>query len=125
MNYEFHVGDYVETVDGEIGYLTKIVIDEDFINFYGVFSYNKKSFEFHYYRELLPYSFRRIGKYDFTKPEQPKEIKKLPDGYGDGYVLYKGTTEVDGSVDNGWVSIGVLSSKINDLVDAVNELRSK
>lgn len=125
MDYEFHVGDYVETVDGEIGYLTKIVIDEDFINFYGVFSYNKKSFEFHYYRELLPYSFRRIGKYDFTKPEQPKEIKKLPDGYGDGYVLYKGTTEVDGSVDNGWVSIGVLSSKINDLVDAVNELRSK
>lgn len=125
MNYEFHVGDYVETVDGEIGYLTKIVIDEDFINFYGVFSYNKKSFEFHYYRELLPYSFRRIGKYDFTKPEQPKEIKKLPDGYGDGYVLYKGTTEVDGSVDNGWVSIGVLSSKINDLVDAVNELREK
>ena len=125
MDYEFHVGDYVETIDGEIGYLTKIVIDEDFINFYGVFSYNKKSFEFHYYRELLPYSFRRIGKYDFTKPEQPKEIKKLPDGYGDGYVLYKGTTEVDGSVDNGWVSIGVLSSKINDLVDAVNELRSK
>ena len=125
MDYEFHVGDYVETVDGEIGYLTKIVIDEDFINFYGVFSYNKKSFEFHYYRELLPYSFRRIGKHDFTKPEQPKEIKKLPDGYGDGYVLYKGTTEVDGSVDNGWVSIGVLSSKINDLVDAVNELRSK
>ena len=125
MDYEFHVGDYVETVDREIGYLTKIVIDEDFINFYGVFSYNKKSFEFHYYRELLPYSFRRIGKYDFTKPEQPKEIKKLPDGYGDGYVLYKGTTEVDGSVDNGWVSIGVLSSKINDLVDAVNELRSK
>ena len=125
MNYEFHVGDYVEMVDGEIGYLTKIVIDEDFINFYGVFSYNKKSFEFHYYRELLPYSFRRIGKYDFTKPEHPKEIKKLPDGYGDGYVLYKGTTEVDGSVDNGWVSIGVLSSKINDLVDAVNELRSK
>ena len=125
MDYEFHVGDYVETVDGEIGYLTKIVIDEDFINFYGVFSYNKKSFEFHYYRELLPYSFRRIGKYDFTKLEQPREIKKLPDGYGDGYVLYKGTTEVDGSVDNGWVSIGVLSSKINDLVDAVNELRSK
>ena len=125
MKYEFHVGDYVETVDGEIGYLTKIVIDEDFINFYGVFSYNKKSFEFHYYRELLPYSFRRIGKYDFTKLEQPREIKKLPDGYGDGYVLYKGTTEVDGSVDNGWVSIGVLSSKINDLVDAVNELRSK
>lgn len=106
MDYEFHVGDYVETVDGEIGYLTKIVIDEDFINFYGVFSYNKKSFEFHYYRELLPYSFRRIGKYDFTKHERPKKIGRL--------------------MPNGWcmgVSGDNLITKINELVDAVNELR--
>ena len=108
MDYEFHVGDYVETIDGEIGYLTKIVIDEDFINFYGVFSYNKKSFEFHYYRELLPYSFRRIGKYDFTKSERPKEIGKLKH--------------------NGWcmgVSGDNLITKINELVDAVNELKEK
>ena len=102
MDYEFHVGDYVETIDGEIGYLTKIVIDEDFINFYGVFSYNKKSFEFHYYRELLPYSFRRIGKYDFTKPENPKEIERLNNC--------------------NWNST---AAKINELVDAVNELRKE
>lgn len=68
--------------------------------------------------------FNRIGQYDFTKPEQPKEIKKLPDGYGDGYVLYKGATEVDGTVSNGLVSIGVLSNKINELVNVVNELRN-
>ena len=102
MDYEFHVGDYVETVDGEIGYLTKIVIDEDFINFYGVFSYNKKSFEFHYYRELLPYSFRRIGKYDFTKPEV-KKIEHFEYNYPCSELR--------------------LTAKINELVDAVNELR--
>ena len=104
MNYEFHVGDYVETVDGEIGYLTKIVIDEDFINFYGVFSYNKKSFEFHYYRELLPYSFRRIGKYDFTKPE----VKKIE--HFEYNHLFSGE---------------LITAKINELVDAVNELKEK
>ena len=111
MNYEFHVGDYVETVDGEIGYLTKIVIDEDFINFYGVFSYNKKSFEFHYYRELLPYSFRRIGKYDFTKPEV-KKIEKLTyaESYINGYRVLTGRKLID---------------KINELVDIVNELKEK
>ena len=102
MDYEFHVGDYVETVDGEIGYLTKIVIDEDFINFYGVFSYNKKSFEFHYYRELLPYSFRRIGKYDFTKPKVNK-IEHFEYNYPCSEIR--------------------LTAKINELVDAVNELR--
>lgn len=111
MKYEFHVGDYVETVDGEIGYLTKIVIDEDFINFYGVFSYNKKSFEFHYYRELLPYSFRRIGKYDFTKPEV-KKIEKLTyaKSHINGYQVLTGRKLID---------------KINELVDIVNELKEK
>lgn len=24
MRYEFHVGDYVETVDGKVGYITKV-----------------------------------------------------------------------------------------------------
>ena len=111
MDYEFHVGDYVETIDGEIGYLTKIVIDEDFINFYGVFSYNKKSFEFHYYRELLPYSFRRIGKYDFTKHEV-KKIEKLnyAESYINGYQVITGRKFID---------------KINELVDIVNELKEK
>ena len=75
--------------------------------------------------DSAPYLFNRIGQYDFTKTEQLEEIKRLTDGYGDGYVLYKGMTPADGIVDNGWVSIGVLSNKINELVDAVNELRKE
>lgn len=52
--------------------------------------------------------FKRIGQYDFTKTEQPKEI--------------------DGLMPNGWC-MGVggddLITKINELVDAVNEMRNK
>lgn len=122
MKYEFHVGDYVETKGGATGYISN---DKELwwrctnkSDGYDVgFDYNIVGIETGF--------FNRIGQYDFTKPEQPKEIKKLPNGYGDGYVLYKGVTEVDGTVENGWVSIGVLSSKINELVDAVNELRNK
>ena len=129
MKYEFHVGDYVEDNYGKVGYINSVKYTKSNKGvFYDIeiVYYNADIVGvFHGDQSLIQYHFNRIGQYDFTKPEQPKEIKKLPDGYGDGYVLYKGTTEVDGSVDNGWVSIGVLSSKINDLVDAVNELRSK
>lgn len=119
MKYEFHVGNYVETVGGFVGWIS-VIRDGDYI----IITDNANNTCGYYIPQEIKY-FKRIGQYDFTKPEQPKEIKNLPDGYGDGYVLYKGVTEVDGTVENGWVSIGVLSSKINELVDAVNELRDK
>lgn len=131
MKYEFHVGDYVETVDGRVGYITDICkcsMCKKRGWYEPTIKYNdnrETDFISPYEVERIPKTYIRIGKYDFTKSEQPKEIKKLPDGYGDGYVLYKGMTEVDGSVDNGWVSIGALSNKINELVDAVNELRKE
>lgn len=127
MNYEFHVGDYVETVDGTIGYVSSVLATDD-----AWWMCTNDDHGYHAGQEYgilcgsdLSHYYNRIGQYDFSKPKQPKEIKKLPDGYGDGYVLYKGMTEVDGTVENGWVSIGVLSSKINELVAAVNELRKK
>lgn len=123
MKYEFHVGDYVETKDGEVGYISKVCHcnvcegrgfyepsiryvngDVDYISFAQA--------------ENFGANFKRIGQYDFTKPEQPKEIEKLPNGYGDKFVLYNGIAD-----ENGRVSIGVLSSKINELVDAVNSIR--
>ena len=128
MKYEFHVGDYVETKANSFGYINSI--DNDGPSWYCVYDADGYRAGEEYYvagienNELARY-YNRIGQYDFTKPEQPKEIEKLPDGYGDGYVLYKGVTEVDGTVENGWVSIGVLSNKINELVDAVNELRKE
>ena len=125
MKYEFHVGDYVETRCNHIGYISKIEPISNGHTALCVHCTDGKIYPYDVDDIYVKLIFNRIGQYDFTKPEQPKEIKKLQDGYGDGFVLYKGMTAVDGSVDDGWVSIGVLSSKINELVDAVNELRNK
>lgn len=126
MKYEFHVGDYVETKANSFGYISSI--DDATPAWYCVYDADGHRAGEEYYvagfeRDNLVQYFNRIGQYDFTKTEQLKEIKRLADGYGDGYVLYKGMTPINGIVDNGWVSIGELSDKINELVDAVNELR--
>ena len=99
MKYEFHVGDYVETTCGAIGYISN---DKELwwrcankADGYDVgFEYNLIGIEDRFYK--------RIGKYDFTKPENPKEIERLNNC--------------------NWNST---AAKINELVDAVNELRKE
>ena len=99
MKYEFHVGDYVETKGGAVGYISN---DKELwwrctnkADGYEVgFNYNILGIE--------AGTYNRIGQYDFTKPEQSGEIEKL---------------------DNcNWNST---IAKINELVDAVNELRKE
>lgn len=108
MKYEFHIGDYVETKDGVIGYIINVSIEDKGdvllldIQYPGGVGYNMITMD------DLPYFFIRIGQYDFTKPEQPKEIGRL--------------------MPNGWcmgVSGDNLITKINELVDAVNKLMKK
>lgn len=99
MKYEFHVGDYVETKGGAIGYISN---DKELwwrcankADGYDVgFEYNLIGIEYGFYK--------RIGKYDFTKTENPKEIERLNNC--------------------NWNST---AAKINELVDAVNELRKE
>ena len=99
MKYEFHIGDYVETKGGAIGYISN---DKELwwrcankADGYDVgFEYNLIGIEDGFYK--------RIGKYDFTKPENPKEIERLNNC--------------------NWNST---AAKINELVDAVNELRKE
>ena len=99
MKYEFHIGDYVETKGGAIGYISN---DKELwwrcankADGYDVgFEYNLIGIEDGFYK--------RIGKYDFTKPENLKEIERLNNC--------------------NWNST---AAKINELVDAVNELRKE
>ena len=104
MKYEFHVGDYVENNYGKVGYINSVkytksnkgVFYDIEIVYYnadivGVFHGDQSSIQDH---------FNRIGQYDFTKPENPKEIERLNNC--------------------NWNST---AAKINELVDAVNELR--
>ena len=126
MNYEFHVGDYVETRDGKVGYI-----------YY--FRPNVLVFktpdgrQYEISTDVLDWSdhpenvFKRIDAYDFTKKEK-KNIEALTinktmyQHTGDGTsnsgadytAVYDNTKFQDKMID-----------KINELVDVVNFLLDK
>ena len=106
MKYEFHVGDYVENNYGKVGYINSVKYTKSKKGvFYDIeiVYYNADIVGvFHGDQSLIQDHFNRIGKYDFTKPENPKEIERLNNC--------------------NWNST---AAKINELVDAVNELRKE
>ena len=120
--YDFRVGDYVEAngeTEKKFGYITKITrqcLNDDGDIFYSIeaacINYEPAlMITFNGTIELLKKSFNRIGKYDFTKPENPMksvQTKPLPTK-----TVYSST---------GWHA--TIIDKINELVKAVNELRS-
>ena len=117
MKYEFHVGDYVETVDGFVGWVCQV---KD-----GYIEVTSKDIVFAY-RYNIPEQlkcFKRIGQHDFTKKNEGK-IEPLCEEYTKSFHIYKTTTARDASE---WpsIDIGVVSKKINELVEAVNRLEEK
>ena len=121
MNYGFHVGDYVETVGGFVGWISNIKDN----NYIVITDENNNSCGYHLPQEDR--YFVRIGAYDFTKKEK-KKIEKLiinktmfqytGDGTSntgaDYTAVYENTKFQDKVID-----------KINELVDAVNKLMDK
>ena len=121
MNYEFHVGDYVKTIGGFVGWISNIKDN----NYIVITDENNNSCGYH----LPPEEkfFLRIGAYDFTKKEKKKiealTINKTMYQYtGDGTsntgadytAVYENTKFQDKVID-----------KINELVDTVNLLLDK
>lgn len=113
MNYEFNVGDYVETVDGTIGYISSVLATGDawwmcISDHNGYYAGTEYSI---FCNMNLSCYYKRIGKYDFIKPEL-KQIEKLTyaESYINGYQILTGRKLID---------------KINELVDAINELMEK
>lgn len=108
MNYEFHVGDYVETYSGAVGYIISIEDDAfTWVNHTPIrdgddayFNVEQRNF-YSSVRDL----FARVGAYDFTKKEKRK-IENL--------------TKPQWSM-----PVEDLIDKINELVDAVNFLLDK
>ena len=99
MNYEFHVGDYVKTIGGFVGWISNIKDN----NYIVITDENNNSCGYH----LPPEEkfFLRIGAHDFTKKEK-KKIANL--------------TKPQWSM-----PVEDLIDKINELVDAVNKLMDK
>lgn len=115
MKYEFHVGDYVESRNGSIGYLTdgktwySGTVGDDIVCLQGSTTVDV-SCGFTPFTITVPLSdiskyFNRIGQYDFTK-ESPNKIEFI-----DG---------VDTADPN---DSPYIIDKINELVNAINELR--
>lgn len=102
MKYEFRVGDYVETVDGLVGWICRMRDD-------GYIWWANKNTGFYScsYRmpEELKY-FKRIGQYNFIKKDEGK-IEPLACETASDYSNEK------------------LRKKINELVEAVNRLEGK
>ena len=118
MNYEFHVGDYVETIDGKIGYV------HYFRPNVLVFKMpNGSQYEIH--TDVLDWSnhpeyvFKRIGSYDFTKKEK-KKIEPISDC---NKHIFANAIKSDNHIVR--VVIDDILDKINELVDAVNLLLDK
>ena len=132
MKYEFHVGDYVETKDGKVGYIKNVLpstkLEPPYINWV---TNDGENFLYPIYSWTHCYDvknvFNRIGQYDFTKPEQPKEIGRLSDDIRSTFVINGKRCQVKQyNGDNEWSYMCYpkeFIDKINELVDAVNELR--
>lgn len=130
MNYEFHVGDYVETVDGEVGYISDICDcnkckERGWHEPHVVFSDGEEDYITNYDIKCISNRFARIGAYDFTKKEK-KNIEHLEKDLSvEGRIKDK-TVEFKQYFNDGWyvkfVYNGKMIDKINKLVDAVNKL---
>ena len=122
MNYEFHVGDYVETYSGAVGYI--ISVEDDAFTWVNhtpirdgddVYSNVEQRNFYSSVKDL----FVRIGAYDFTKKEK-KKIEPISD-YNKHIVanaIKSDSHLVRTVIDDIW-------NKINELVDAVNKLMDK
>lgn len=99
MKYKFHVGDYVETKGGMTGFISSVGTD----GFCVTWNTSIAKVNIGYNFEELIKDLARIGQYDFTKPEHPKEIERLEESE--------------------WPNLYI--KNVNELVDAVNELRKE
>lgn len=107
MKYEFHVGDYVETVGGFIGWVS--YVDQDYITIKS--NEGIMSGPWSIPEEL--YHFNRIGQYDFTKKDEDK-IEKIDIKKTGGVFTGRETVIID-----------IISNKINELIETINRLKEK
>lgn len=122
MNYEFHVGDYVETYSGAVGYI--ISVEDDAFTWVNhtpirdgddVYSNVEQRNFYSSVKDL----FVRIGAYDFTKKEK-KKIEPISDC---NKHIFTNAIRSDNHLVR-VVSDDILN-KINELVDSVNLLLDK
>lgn len=127
MDYEFHVGDYVKTRAGFIGYIDGINdLEDDDIAVRVCYSDGASGY-FRVNDLNIRNNFLRIGAYDFTKKEKKKieQLEKdLPVEMKVGDKVTTMKQYFDGNYNTIIYSTKMID-KINELIDAVNLLMDK
>lgn len=121
MNYEFHVGDYVKTIGGFVGWISNIKDN----NYIVITDENNNSCGYHLPRDDR--YFLRIGAYDFAKKEKKKIEQLEKDLPVEGKCKDK-KVMIKQYLDDGFYTIvynDKMIDKINELVDSVNLLLDK
>lgn len=107
MKYEFHAGDYVEAKDGQIGYVTIFIHSHDGENTIFIDYKDGRTLGYKFPEDEPHRFFNRIGQYDFTKKDEGK------------------IEFIDGVDTTNPIDSPFIIDKINELIEAVNELREK
>lgn len=121
-NYSFNPGDYVETKDGEKGYI-KTIVNSKFPEFQNInIDFGEKGqsiYTFYIYSdtERLARNFNRIGVYDFTKSTNESNTNT-----GANIVKVKKIEPLEVKTAVDYCNKELMWKKINELVKAVNEL---
>ena len=118
MKYDLLVGDYVETKDGRVGYITQVAFTNEVKRWCFIRIMRRQNdfiIAFEGPEDLIPEKFNRIGKYDFTKK---KECKIEP-------LVKSHLLETADGEDECYFDSREVIEKINELVDAVNRLEEK
>ena len=127
MEYEFHKGDYVETKDGRVGYITEVAFspvafDREAKRWCSMRIMRRQNdfiISFEGTEDLIPDKFNRIGQYDFTKKADDKDEGKI-----EPLVKSRLLETADGE-DECYFDSREVIGKINELVEAVNSLEEK
>lgn len=101
MDYEFHNGDYVETKDGIKGYIVQVLASQGYFKWMITDTGDNENVFLGEIFCIDLSKYKRVGQYDFTK---------------------KDLNQIEHCIST--TSLAMLS-KINELVNAVNELREK
>ena len=116
MKYEFRIGDYAETKDGNRGYVIKsdLLCYQDIVTGYiiTVEFGNEGSITYALTADEVKRKFKRIGKYDFTEEDKDK-------------IEHLNFTEKTLRETSSGAILHAYMKKINELVYAVNELRMR
>lgn len=118
MKYEFHVGDYVETKDGRVGYITQVAFSNEVKRWCSMRIMRRQNdfiISFEGNEDLIPDKFNRIGQYDFTKKYEGK-IEPLVKSW----ILENADSKGEYHFDSREVI-----KKINEIIEAVNRLEEK